>query len=116
MPTFIEKLWDTASSKGNGIEWTPDAEGVAAGLLTIDMGKRSSVAYRFCEFATTWDGRAFRFAKVTAGTDPESDTYSVFVARSGRGHVCDCKGFAFGRGRNCKHVEAVLALLENRWV
>jgi len=116
MPTFIEKLWDTASSKHNGIAWTPDADGTAAGTLTIEMGKRSSVAYRLSEFGTPWSGRAFRLVKAEAGGDPESNTYCVFVARSGRGHVCDCRGFAFGRGKPCKHVEACLALLENRWV
>jgi len=111
---WIELLPATLTSKHNGITWTPTAV-PACGLLTIGMG-RVRVTYRLNEFSTTWDGRAFRFVKTTEGTDKESDTYEVFIARSGRGHVCDCKGFSFGKGKPCKHIESVLALLENRWV
>ncbi|MCE9566528.1 MAG: hypothetical protein K8U57_31275 [Planctomycetes bacterium] len=110
-----ELLPATKTSKHNGITWIP-SEVAACGRFIIDMG-RVRVNYHFNEFSTTWDGRAFRFVKLDEGTDKESDTYCVFIARSGRGHVCDCKGFAYsGVKGTCKHIAASLALIENRWV
>jgi hypothetical protein len=128
MPTFTEMLFDTAASKHNGITWQPAEDKPGCGRLVIEMGqgrgggKRSSVVYAVAEFATNWDGRAFHFTKLTEGTDKTSDTEDVFVGRNGQDRTCSCKGFSYGRGRDkegrqsCKHLEAVLALLENRWV
>jgi hypothetical protein len=125
--TFIESLPATKSSKHNGIEWTP-TEDRGCGRLVIDLGqgrgggKRSSVVYAVAEFATAWDGRAFHFTKLTEGTDKTSSAEDVFVGRNGQDRNCSCAGFGYGRGKDkegrttCKHIEAVLALLENRWV
>jgi hypothetical protein len=110
----IELLPATRSSKHNGITWEP-AEAPGTGTLTVDTA-RSRVVYAVAEFPTNWDGRAFTFSKLDPETDPESDAYDVFVGPDPRACRCDCKGFAFGRGRPCKHVEAVRALLDNRWV
>jgi hypothetical protein len=130
VPTFIEKLHDTASAKHNGVEWTP-GEKTGHGKLIIEMGqgrgggKRSRVCYAVGEFAASWDipGRAFHFVKLAeGGTDPTSNTEDVFVASNGQDRTCSCKGFAYARGKDkegrttCKHLEAVLSLLENRWV
>lgn len=125
MPTLIEKLWDTKSSRGNGVEWQPSEGKPGSGRLVIDMGqakgggKRSSTTYTVSEFAPKWDipGRAFRLVKESARAGPESEVYSVFIPQCGeRGHVCDCPGFTYGPGKKCKHIEAAIALLENRWI
>jgi hypothetical protein len=111
---FIEILPATRSSPHNGITWVPVGE-PGTGTLTVDTA-RSRVVYAVAEFPTTWHGRAFRLTKLGPGTDPESDCYHVFVSPDPR--VCrrDCRGFTFGRGRPCKHIEAVRALLDNRWI
>ena len=60
-------------------------------------------------------GRAFRFEKLTPGTDDEESAYSVFVADERGRDCCDCKGFA--RHGHCKHVSAVRdGLLFNEWI
>lgn len=115
MPTFSELLPATATHEHNGIRWTPEPDRRGCGLLRIFTGK-TVVAYAVTEFATPWDGRGFRLVKDGAGTDPESDGYDVFVHRGGQNHSCSCKGFTYGRGRPCKHIEAALALLANGWV
>lgn len=128
MSALVEKLFDTKSCKGNGIEWLPSAEQHGAGLLVIDMGqhrnggKKSSVTYLVAEFAHQFSGRAFHFAKVTEGTDKTSAAEDVFIASNGRSRQCSCAGYAYSRGKDkdgrttCKHIEAVVALLENRWI
>ena len=113
--TFIEALPETKSSKHSGIRWTPEASSPVCGLMLIDTD-RSRTTYRLAEFSTAWEGRAFKFTKTSAGTDIESDSYSVFICSKGRGHICDCKGFAYGKGKNCKHLESILALMFNRWI
>jgi hypothetical protein len=119
MPTYIEALPATKSSKYNGIRWTTDTvqtdSPAAAGVMQIDTARGRTV-YKVVEFGTGWDGRAFHFSKISGGTDAESEAYDVFVCRSGGAHQCDCKGFAYNRGKPCKHIESILALIENRWI
>jgi len=74
--------------------------------------------YLVVEFGTAWEGRAFHLAKTEAGTDKESESYSVFCGiRNPQECHCDCKGFTYGNGnRLCKHILAIQALLENGWL
>jgi SWIM zinc finger len=83
-------------------------------LLLIKQ-KRVYCGYRVAEFPCDWDGRAFRMVKAGEGSDPESDSYDVFCSRS-QVHQCSCKGFAYGRGKPCKHIAAGLALIANGWL
>ncbi len=96
------------------MNWTP-SEHSGRGELVVHTA-RASVTYAVTEFPTPWDGRAFHLVKESEGTDAESDSYDVFCHRGGQDHQCSCKGFAYGRGKPCKHIAAGLALIENDWV
>jgi hypothetical protein len=116
MPTFTEILPERKSSKHSALNWTPagDDFGPLAGVLTVHTD-RATVKYAVAEFPTPWPGRAFHLAKVTAGTDPESESYSVFCSHHGpAGDSCDCRGFTFKA--TCKHRDAARALLANGWI
>jgi len=114
-PTFIELLPPTKTAPKSGIRWTPGASG--KGLLSIEA-PRKCACYAVCEFPTTWAGRAFHFECFGGQSDRDSLTegYDVFFARNPRETRCDCKGFAFGKGKPCKHIEAVRAIIENGWM
>ncbi len=112
--TFTEILPAQLSSPRNAIQWQPSTI-PGNGLLTVHT-LRASVAYLVVEYGTPWDGRAFLFAKADEGTDTESESYDVFCHRGGQNHQCSCKGFAYGRGKPCKHILAGLALIENDWL
>ena len=117
MPTFTELLPATLSSKHAGIRWTPDAHAArgTVGTLVI-QNERDHAEYRVEEFRAEWRGRAFRLTKTAGGTDAEAEGYDVFVSDAGpAGHICECRGFLRWR-RNCKHIEAVLALAANGWL
>jgi hypothetical protein len=111
--TFTELLPATKSSRHNGINWTPSATG-QGGLLTVHTAHKS-VEYLVVEMEIQWDGRAFLFAKTDKGkgTDAESDSYTVYCGRNGQDFSCSCKGFIYGCGTLCKHLNAASALLEN---
>ncbi len=116
MPTtYVELLPPQKSSPRNAIHWTPSEQQPGAGLLEICTTKLSAT-YFVVEFDTAWDGRAFHLVEGTEGSDPESESYDVFCYRAGQNHQCSCKGFAYGRGRACKHIEAALALISNKWL
>jgi hypothetical protein len=89
----------------------PSADAAGCGLLTLDAGRNRTV-YVVCEFPTPL-GRGFHFAKATEGTDREEAGYDVLVANH-QDHACTCKGHA--RHGHCKHVDAVAALIGNRWL
>ncbi|QJW93116.1 hypothetical protein [Frigoriglobus tundricola] len=113
--TFTGVLPARKSSKHSAIQWRPVTDDThVAGVLTIHTD-RASVAYTVSEFPTDWPGRGFLLAKETAGTEPESERYSVFCAAAGPwGDTCDCKGFTYKA--TCKHVDAVRALVGNAWL
>lgn len=110
MPAFTEVLPARKSSKRSAITWEPvPGDGQAAGVLVIHTD-RASATYHVAEFATDWAGRGFHFAKLTDGTDPTAESYGVFCGANGA-RLCDCKGFE--RWRNCKHTDAIEALVAN---
>src|SRR5262245_1846842 len=106
--TFTDALPVTATSRYSAFTWCPYEEtGRTTGTLTIHTDRTDAV-YAVAEFGTRWEGRAFALTKVEGGSDQESGNYDVFIsARDRNADVCDCKGFAFGRGKPCKHVEAM---------
>jgi hypothetical protein len=67
--------------------------------------------YLVTEFPTNWDGRAFTLAKMDG-----SETYRLFVAPNEQDHQCDCAGFAYGRGKACRHIEAMRVVLGSGWL
>ncbi len=115
MPTFTELLPPTKSAPKSGFRWKPSGPGI--GLLFIET-TRLSACYQIAEFQTPWDGRAFHFTCLGGQTDRESipEGYDVFLSHSGREFHCGCKGFAYGRGKPCKHIESVRAIFENDWM
>lgn len=113
MATLTEVLPARKSSKHSAVRWEPIAgDAHAAGVLVIDTD-RASVTYHVAEFPTDWAGRGFLFAKVTTGTDPQSESYSVFCGNHGA-KLCECRGFE--RFRHCKHTDAAEALIANGWL
>ncbi|WP_439627610.1 SWIM zinc finger family protein [Gemmata sp.] len=115
MQVYTELLPPTKSAPRSGIRWTPVGPGT--GLLIIEK-PRVMATYAVREFQTPWPGRAFRFDCRGGQTDAEgaADGYDVFVPHRGTEWRCDCKGFSYGKGRPCKHVEAVRAILANGWM
>ncbi|MBA4191972.1 MAG: hypothetical protein C0467_28670 [Planctomycetaceae bacterium] len=113
-PTFAELLPPTKSAPHAGIRWTLTAAG--KGLLSIEAPRKCAV-YVVVEFQTAWAGRAFHFECLGGQSDKDSlkGGYDVFI---GRPHEtrCDCKGWAYGRGKPCRHIAAVRAIIENGWM
>src|SRR5689334_10210083 len=106
---FTEILPATASSpKGNGYTFQR-SQTVRGGFLTLDMGKRNRTRYFVVQFESPWEGVALHFAKLDEGSDVESEGYDVFVcARGGHNTSCTCKGFTYGKGKPCKHVQVAV--------
>jgi hypothetical protein len=112
---FTTQLPATKSSQFNSLAWTADPVRPREGLLTVGTAK-AITTYAVTELETAWEGRAFKLEIVRGGTDPESEFYHVFVANNPQDRSCDCKGFVYGRGKPCKHVTAVEALLESNQI
>jgi hypothetical protein len=117
MTTFTETLPATKSNPHTAITWTPSGAVPRAGLLTI-TSKRVAVTYLVVEMEESPPVRNFLFAKsdATPGSDKEESSYTVSVGVAGSPMGCTCKGFAYGRGKLCKHIEAAVAVLDNGWL
>ncbi|MCE9561106.1 MAG: hypothetical protein K8U57_03530 [Planctomycetes bacterium] len=113
MATYNDLLPATATEpKGAGFKWTP---GILPGCGVLVIEQRRAVAtYTVAELPTRWEGRAFQLSKIDGGTDNDETGYSVFICRAGQDHLCGCKGFS--RWHSCKHVAALVAAMENRWL
>jgi hypothetical protein len=89
-----------------------ESETEKAGVMKISIGKKDCEYYVF-EFANQFNGRSFHLQKLTEGTDKESESYDVLIAKW---NTCTCKGFTYGKckvnGRTtCKHIESILQIL-----
>lgn len=107
MPTFIEKLVPRKASKNSGIQWIPEDR-----KLVINTD-RSRTVYTLSEFPAD-EGRGFHLEKQTPGTDKAEEAYSCFLPTCGDHSTCECRGHA-AHG-HCKHLDAIAALFENRWL
>lgn len=114
MTTYTEVLPATTSSPARAITWEP-SHVAGRGTLTIS-DRRCCCRYQLTELPTEWEGRSVRFEKAEGqtGTDREEESYDVFIHRGGQDRRCCCKGFE--RHGHCKHIAAVIALLENGWL
>jgi hypothetical protein len=114
MTTYTEILPPQKTSAHNGINWTPGSK-PGTGLLVVHTA-RATVEYLAVQFGTPWNGIAIRLEKTVEAGDREETGYDVYCDRNGQDHQCSCKGFAYGRGKPCKHVMAVQAIIENGWL
>lgn len=117
MQVYCKSLRASKSDAHRSITWTPSATVRHAGLLTI-QGKRSNCAYLVVEMEASYPVRNFLMVKsdATPGTDKSETHYTVSVGVAGSPMGCTCKGFIYGRGKPCKHLEAADAILANGWL
>src|SRR4051794_24428386 len=89
--------------------WEPAAAGV--GTLTV-TDTRTHTRYGVVELPVGrgFGGRAVKLSKA------DGEVYCVRVGTRPGDHSCDCAGFAYGRGKPCKHLAALTALHENGWL
>lgn len=97
MSTYTEVLPPSKTSPHRAMKYTPACVGVGVLELT---DKRSHTRYAVAV-------QPFGGVRMTK---PDGETYVVTAG------TCDCAGFTYGRGRLCKHIEAVHAMLANRWL
>lgn len=117
MTVYHEVLPATKSSPHTAIRWTPSTTTPRAGLLVIQR-KRIDCCYLVIELEARPPVRSFLFAKSaeTPGSDPTESSYTVSVGVAGSPVACTCKGFTYGRGKNCVHVEAAVAVMDAGWL
>ena len=113
MDTMTEVLPATKSSKSNAVTWVA-GEKPGTGLVTILSTRAANCRYAVEEFACD-GGRGFMLFKLDAGTDATEERYACFLSTKMPMH-CECKGFAYGRGKACRHLAALLAVVENEWL
>lgn len=91
--------------------------GVMRVTVAVSKRKTRTCCYVVTEVPTGWPGgRAFRLRKAadTPGTDPDEESYDVFLGATPADRNCTCKGFQrWGdrRGTGCVHLAALAALL-----
>jgi len=107
--TLTEVLPASRTSPNRAMTWTPATVGI--GTLTV-TDTRTHVRYGVCELPL---GKGFsgRAVKLTKG---DGEAYCVRVGERAGDHHCDCAGFSYGRGKACKHIAALAALVENGWL
>ena len=127
--TFLEALPASRSHKSaRNIEWTPcdpDARCACSGTLEIRQSKKPTT-YLVTMTPTDWDGVAVRMSKADG-----SEYYAVFVSHDRKECRCDCPGSSWASkarvdkrhgvsvdraARQCKHVDAVISLIDNGWI
>ena len=96
--TFTDLLPPTRTSPNRAVKYTPACAGVGVLELT---DSRSHTRYALAV-------QPFGGVRLTKAGGEES--YVVTVG------TCDCAGYTFGRGKPCKHIDAVGCLLGNGWL
>jgi hypothetical protein len=109
MATFTEVLPATQTHANRAMTWEPAGNG--CGVLAITDTK-THTRYGVCRrpIGKGFAGVAFKLTKA------DGEVYCVRVGDAAEDVSCDCKGFAFGRGKPCKHVAAVRGMIENGWL
>ncbi len=78
--------------------------------LTAETSKRIDTACYVTSEVPAHHGRAFTMRCAGGQSDKTADSYEVTL--SGSASQCTCKGFAYGRGKACKHVNVIKNLIE----
>ena len=95
--TLTEVLPGSKTSLNRAMQWTP----VCAGVGTLELADKKG-GMRYAVAVQPFGG--VRMSKA------DGETY--VATRT----ACECKGFTYGRGLACKHIEAVRALVANDWL
>lgn len=120
MTVYTEKLPPSKTEPNRGFKlfrWSPEAtaESHTVGTILFETPK-TSCEFLVSEFPTSW-GRGFHLEKMcgAVGDDKEATSYDVLVCGKGN-HQCDCKGFAFGKGKPCRHILALVDCVNYGWL
>ncbi len=117
MPTttnpLVELLPQRANRRPPVMQLTPvdEPSGPLVGFLAIHAD-RDSCTYKLEEFGAD-GGRGLCFVKLQEGSDATEAAYCLFVSPT-REVTCECKGFT--AHQHCRHADAILAALENKWL
>lgn len=105
MPTTFTELLKPSKSAGTRVmRWEPVKDSLwRVGVLTLE-DRRESQQYEVDETATDI-GRAFTLRK------PAGGFYCVDIKGWGA-DSCTCKGFEYGQGKPCRHLEAIRVLIK----
>jgi hypothetical protein len=118
MSTMTELIPPCKTSLRRSIRWTPgtDPADPAAGSLEVWDGPTGKPRCRHYRVVELVPGRGFagRDCRCFALTKPDGTVYHATVERDR--HSCDCRWGCSGNPPACCHVEALLALVENRWL
>ncbi len=111
--TFTEVLPQGKNKRRPALEWQPieNPTGYAVGHLTIH-NDRSTTEYRVECFPAD-ECRGIALVKMTPGTDRAESHYCLTVSPEGA-VACECRGFV--AHQTCKHRDACVALIENKWL
>ena len=87
--------------------------GVVELQVVLSKNRTQTCRYILTEHPTNWPGRAFGLKKAdaTPGSDDEASSYDVFIGSNGQDRQCHCRGFL--QHGQCKHTDAIVALLQN---
>lgn len=97
MATYTDLLPPSKTSPNRVVKYTP----ACAGIGTLEVqDKRTSTRYAVCV-------QPFGGVRLTKA---DGETYVVSPA------ACECKGFVFGRGALCRHIESLHAITSNGWL
>jgi hypothetical protein len=123
MQVFIDKLEPSKTEPNRGFtlyRFQPDPMADyshAVGSLVIESpGHR--VEYLTSEFPCP-SGRGFLLEKCGGSIgdrNPHDTSYEVEIGRFPGERRCSCKGFAYGKGRPCRHLLAVASCIEQGWL
>lgn len=87
-------------------------------LLELATARQVARVYRLSELKVDrqhFFGRGFQLDKVTTGTDPEAELYTVLISDRGPAHdSCHCKGFL--RWGSCSHCDGLRVVIAAGWV
>jgi hypothetical protein len=119
MPTttpLVELLPQRANRRPPVMQFTPvdEPSGPLVGFLTL-CHDRNTCEYKVETFPAD-EGFGVCLLKLSEGTDATEDHYSLLVASVGDKFAvtCECRGYT--AHNHCRHSDAVLAALANRWL
>jgi hypothetical protein len=107
MTTFTDVLPASTTHMNRAMTWTPGDRPGTGSLTVTDTRTHVTYAVHELPVGRGFTGRAVRLTKA------DGERYAVRCGSADHDHSCDCAGHTYGRGKPCKHVEALRALLAN---